>query len=493
MSDSCYDRLCALDREVAPLGQAMAVMGWDQEVNLPPKGLAARASALAALAGESHRRLSAPEVGEWLAGAEAEGANDEVAAANLRLWREGYDRRTKLPQSFVEEKSKVSSEAKMAWAGARKASDFALFAPLLEKQVELARRQSDYLGYDDHPYDALINLYERGMTTAKLRSLFGSFRAELAEIAAEAVERTKANPSREFTGSFPVEAQQQFNREVAESIGFDFEAGRIDTTTHPFCSGNAPGDTRLTTRYYDHDFSASCFGVLHEAGHGLYDQGLPAEHYPHPAYESVSLGIHESQSRMWENHVGRGLAFWQRWTQRAGELFPQLAGWTPEEMVAAVNRANFSFIRVDADEATYDLHIALRFEIEQALVSGELEVKDVPAAWNSAFKQSFGLEVPDDSKGCLQDIHWAMGGIGYFPTYTLGNLASAQLMEAAMQDESVASGYHAGDTLPLLAWMRERVHRHGSILTPDEIIQKATGKELSPDAFLGHLRTRFLG
>lgn len=487
-----YDQLCSLDRQTAPLGEAMALLGWDQEVNMPPSGVNARAETLASLAGEMHRRMSAPEIDGWIGECETNGECDSVVEANVRLWREGYDRRTKLPQEFVEEKSRVSSQAKAAWAEAREASDFSTFAPMLGKQVELARRQAGYLGYDDHPYDAMINLYERGMTTAKLKTIFGSFRDELAGVAAAAVERSMANPPKEFSGEFPVAAQQVFNREVAESIGFDFNAGRIDTTTHPFCSGIAPGDTRLTTRYYEHDFTASCFGVLHEAGHGLYDQGLPAEHYPHPAYSSVSLGIHESQSRLWENQVGRSLPFWTRWAKRAGELFPQLAGWSPEDFVAAVNRAAFSFIRVDADEATYDLHIALRFEIELALISGELEAADVPAAWNELFHKNFGLSVTDDASGCLQDIHWSMGAIGYFPTYTLGNLGAAQLMEAAMTDSHVASAFATGETAPLLQWMRDRVHRQGSILSPSQIIESATGSELAPDAFLRHLKSRFL-
>ena len=491
-NQDAYNKLCEVDANTAPLHHAMSILGWDQEVNMPPKGLQHRASTLAALAGEVHRRRSAPEIGEFLEACEADPFDSGSAeAANVALWREGFDRRTKFPQEFVEEKSRTSSEAKAAWADAREKSDFSLFAPLLERQVDIARREAEYIGYEDQPYDALIDLYERGMTTARLQEIFGSFRDELAEIAAAAVEGSKARAGKTMEGEFPEEAQKVFNREVAEWIGFDFEAGRIDTTTHPFCSGIAPGDTRMTTRYYPKDFTASLYGVMHESGHGLYDQGLPDEHFPHPAYNAVSLGIHESQSRLWENQIGRSLPFWEKWAKRAGEVFPQLAGWSPQDFVEVVNRAGYSFIRVDSDEATYDLHIALRFEIELLLLNGEIEVAEVPKIWNEKFQHMFGMEVTDDAHGCLQDIHWSMGALGYFPTYTLGNLGAAQLMEAAMEDSSLSAAFSAGDPLPMLAWMRKNVHSKGSMLTPPEIIHQATGKDLSPDAFLRHLRKRF--
>ena len=489
-----YENLCAVDRDAAPLQHAASILGWDQEVNMPAKGLAQRSAALAGLAGEMHKRYCQPQIAEWLSDCESDPfPAGSVEAANVSLWREGYDRRTKFPGEFIEEKSRTSSEAKAAWAEARKKSDFSLFAPLLERQVDIARREADYIGYVDQPYDALIEKFERGMTTANLQGIFGSFRGELTQIAGEAVERAEANPPRAFEGEFSIEGQQMINREVAEWIGFDFEAGRIDTTTHPFCSGIALGDTRMTTRYYPQDFTASLYGVMHESGHGLYNQGLPVEHFPHPVYDAVSLGIHESQSRLWENQIGRSLEFWNVWTERAGEIFPQLAGWTPEEMTAAVNCAGYTFIRVDADEATYDLHIALRFEVELMLLNREIEAADVPRVWNEKFKAMFGLDVPEDSQGCLQDIHWSMGALGYFPTYTLGNLGAAQLMESAMADTSVSAAFAGGDPHPLLDWMRPRVHRVGSSLTPSEIIEKATGKPLAPDAFLRHLRKRFLG
>lgn len=490
---SAYENLCGVDRDAAPLHHAASILGWDQEVNMPPKGLAQRSAALASLAGELHRRYCQPQIAEWLSDCESDPfSKGSVEAANVSLWRESYDRRTKFPGEFVEEKSRTSSEAKAAWAEARKKSDFSLFAPLLKRQVDIARREAEYIGYEDQPYDALIKLYERGMTTANLQGIFGSFRDELTQIAGEAVERTKANPPRAFEGEFSIEGQQTFNREVAEWVGFDFEAGRIDTTTHPFCSGISPGDTRMTTRYYPKDFTASLYGVMHESGHGLYDQGLPVEHFPHPVYDAVSLGIHESQSRLWENHIGRSLEFWNSWGGRAGEIFPQLSGWTPEEMTAAVNRADYTFIRVDADEATYDLHIALRFEMELLLLNREIEVADVPKVWNEKFKAMFGLVVPGDAQGCLQDIHWSMGALGYFPTYTLGNLGAAQLMESAMEDTTVSAAFGEGNPLPLLDWMRSEVHQIGSSLTPPEIIEKATGQPLKPDAFLRHLRKRFL-
>ena len=293
-------------------------------------------------------------------------------------------------------------------------------------------------------------------------------------------------------GPYPVAAQQRFNARVAAALGYDFEAGRIDTTTHPFCTGLGPRDVRLTTRYDEEDFTSSLFGVMHEAGHGMYEQGLPADDYGLPSGTAVSLGIHESQSRLWENQVGRSRAFWEQWYPVAREDFPQLADFPLEDFLAYIWQAAFSPIRVEADEATYDLHIILRFGLERRMLSGALAVKDVPAAWNEEFKALFGFAPENDRQGCLQDIHWSMGGLGYFSTYTLGNLAAAQLYAAARRDAAVAAAVDRAEYGPLLAWLRREVHAHGAVLDPSALITRATGEAPSRRHYVAHLRARYL-
>jgi carboxypeptidase Taq len=295
-------------------------------------------------------------------------------------------------------------------------------------------------------------------------------------------------------GPAPVAAQQALNREVAEGVGFDFRAGRIDTAVHPFCTTLGPRDVRLTTRYAENDFTSSLYGVLHEAGHGMYEQGLPYDpELPSlPLAAAVSLGIHESQSRLWENHVGRSLAFWKRWLPAARRHFPHLDGVKAKDATRAVNSARRSLIRVEADEVTYDLHILLRYRLERALVSGDLAPADLPAAWNERFRALLGIPVPGDREGCLQDVHWSFGLIGYFPTYSLGNINAAQLMAAARRDGTIAADLDEGRCESLLHWLRDRIHRHGTRHAPDDLIELATGERPDPRHLLQHLRERYL-
>jgi carboxypeptidase Taq len=305
------------------------------------------------------------------------------------------------------------------------------------------------------------------------------------------VERSASTPKNLLHGDYPVEKQTQLNREIAESLGFDFAAGRIDTTSHPFCTTLGPRDIRLTTRYDATDFTSSLFGVLHEAGHGLYEQGLPEADFGIPSGAAVSLGIHESQSRLWENHVGRSEAFWQKWLPKAAEFFPTLNAIAVEDFLRAIHRSEFSFIRTESDEATYDLHILLRFNLERRLLSGTLEVEDIPKAWNEAFEELFQLTPPDDAHGCLQDIHWSMGGFGYFATYTLGNLNAAQLFQKAMETPGVAQSFEKAEYFPLLQWLRDHVHCHGSVHHPMDLMRIATGHPTVPSPYLKHLQKRF--
>ena len=492
MKATAYEQLRNSAREIALLGSTASVLGWDQETYMPGGGVDYRAKQIAWLSARAHAQFTGTRFRRLLDAAEKEVAKgNPLGRANVREWRLDLERAVRIPTALVAEETETAARAKQAWAEARKRSDFGLFAPHLESILRIARKKAALWGYPDEPYDALLAGYERGTRTRDVAVLFDGLRPRLAKIARRAVKKSSAVSPGVLRGRYPVEKQQQLNREVAESIGFDFERGRIDTTAHPFCTTLGPSDVRLTTRYDVSDFTSSLFGVLHEAGHGLYEQGLPAEEFGAPAGSAVSLGIHESQSRLWENHVGRSEAFWDRWLPRARELFPNLRRVEAGDFLCAVNRAEFSFIRVEADEATYDLHILLRFDLERRLLSGELEVGGIPDAWNAGFEELFGLTPPDAARGCLQDIHWSMGGLGYFPTYTLGNLNAAQLFRTAMQERSVASGFRAGDYGPLLAWLRTSVHAQGATLSPRELVKKATGRVPDPADYLAHLEKRF--
>ncbi|MFT3992520.1 MAG: carboxypeptidase M32 [Luteolibacter sp.] len=480
-------------RECALIRSSAEVIGWDQETYMPPAAAEYRAAQLAWLSSRAHELATSDEWKQALEAAEAaDDGSDFTQSANLRQLRREFDRATKLPVELIARASSAASLAKHAWADARKKSDFSIFAPHLETLVGIAREQAALWDHNGEAYDALLDGYERATSTAAVAELFDTLKPALREIAAQAVKNSAAHAPTLPAGPYPVEAQKRFNEQVARSIGFDFEAGRIDTTTHPFCTTLGPRDIRLTTRYMESDFTSSLFGVLHEAGHGLYEQGLPADDFGLPSGSFASLGIHESQSRLWENHVGRSRAFWQRWYPVAQESFPQLADFPLENFLRYLWRAQFSPIRVEADEATYDLHILLRFDLERRIVSGSLAVKDVPAAWNTAFSQLFGFPPPDDAHGCLQDIHWSMGGLGYFATYTLGNINAAQLFAAAQKDPAIASATAQADYAPLLAWLRENVHSKGATLDPAELVRQATGSAPSPDAYLAHLKSRYL-
>lgn len=476
-------------REKAVVSSAASVIGWDQETYLPDSGHSWRADQLAWLSEKAHELGTSAAWGDALAEAES----NAESPALLAVMRRDYDRATKLPGELVAREAQASSLAKQAWAEARKKSDFPSFAPHLEILLGIAREKAERWGYQAEAYDALIDTYERGATAAVISTLFDALRPRLRDLAAAAVEKSAARDAKLPLGPYPVAAQQAFNAKVAASLGFDFDAGRIDTTAHPFCTTLGPRDIRLTTRYDEDDFTSSLFGVMHEAGHGLYEQGLPGTEFGLPSGEAASLGIHESQSRLWENHIGRSWPFWEKWLPVAAEHFPQLASVELEDFIAAVHRAEFSYIRVEADESTYDLHILLRFGLERRLVSGELAVKDVPAAWKESFEDLFGMIPPDDARGCLQDIHWSMGGLGYFPTYTLGNLNAAQLFAAATADESIAASVAKAEYASLLAWLRKYVHSKGAVMMPADIVKEATGKEPSPEAHLAHLARRYLG
>ena len=491
-----YGELIRRVKEIRLLDSCAAVLHWDQRTFMPPKGSGHRAEQLALLAGMVHQQITAPLMGELLA--EAEGSElvrgtGTPAAVNVREIRRTYDRATKLPQSLVEELARTTALAREVWVEARRQSDFARFRPWLEKLVALKRQEAEALGYTEVPYDALLDEYEPGERATRLTRLFDELKQELVPLV-EAIAASGRRPDLSILERhYPVDRQEALGRAAAAAIGFDFAGGRLDPTTHPFCSGIGPGDTRLTTRYNPRDFGDAFFSILHEAGHGLYDQGLDPAHYGTPLGEAVSLGIHESQSRLWENFVGRSRAFWEYFFPQARQMFPEALGDVSlNAFHFAINDVRPSFIRVDADEATYNLHILLRFEMEQALISGDLKVADVPAAWNEAFKGLFGLSPPDDARGCLQDTHWSGGAIGYFPTYTLGNLYAAQFFAQARADlGDLDAQFRRGEFALLKEWLNAKIHRHGQRYRAADLLVAVTGNPLSHRPFLDHLRNKF--
>jgi carboxypeptidase Taq len=495
-ADEAYAELVRRSKELGVINSCAAVLNWDHQTYMPQRGGALRGEQMAFLASLSHQKFTDPKVGELLAAVEAsELVRDPEAdaAANVRELRRAYDRATKIPPTLVAELARVTTEAQQVWEQAKKKNDYASFKPLLARVVELKRQEADAVGFKEHRYNALIDEYEPGTTVAELKALFAGLTAELAPLVKKIAESPKKPDTGILAREFPVDRQKVFAEAAAVAIGFDFAAGRLDTTAHPFCSGFGPGDCRITTRYNPRFFNEAFFGVLHETGHAMYEQGLPAEHFGTPLGAACSFGIHESQSRLWENQVGRGRPFWDHFFPRLRQTFPAaLADVPPDAFYFAINDVRPSLIRVEADEATYNLHIALRFELELALLSGDLNVNDLPGAWNERFKAFFGLGVPDDARGCLQDIHWSFGGIGYFPTYTLGNLYAAQLMDAARRDlGGLEEDFRRGDFARLKGWLGTHVHRHGQRYRAGELCRRATGSPLSPKPFLSYLSEKF--
>ena len=472
-SSKLVDDLTELLRSTAVLRSCASVLGWDEQTFLPPQGAEHRARQSSMLAGMIHERATAPRIGEILDALESQPVepHDLDRVALLRETRRTYDRMVKLPRRLVEELSHTTTLSQQAWVESKKRKEFAHFRPWLEKVIALKREEADAVsGPGTVRYNALLDDYEPGSTITQVQTLFAPLRTKLVAFAA-AIRDSGRRPETEILErEYPIEQQREFSGRAATAIGFDFSAGRLDEAAHPFCSGLGPGDCRLTTRYNAHHFPGAFFGTLHEAGHGIYEQGLPREKFGTPLGEAASLGIHESQSRMWENFVGRSRPFWEHFYPQAQATFPQaLSDVSLDRFHFAINDVRPSFIRVEADEVTYNLHIMLRFELEQALISGDLAPADLPGAWNQTFQQFFGLTPSDDSLGCLQDVHWSAGLIGYFPTYALGNMCAAQFFQKAEQEVGNLSGLFAqGDFQPLKTWLNQKIHVHGQRYRPNQ-------------------------
>lgn len=491
-----YRELCDYLRETAKLESTQAVLEWDERTGLPTKAGPYRAEQIACLAGLIHHRRTSGELGERL----AQLANSDLAAdphtesgCDIFWASRDYEKHCKLPQRLVEEITKATILGQQAWAAARQQNDFSSFLPHLKTIIALKREQAEAIGYDDHPYDALLDDFEPAATTAQVRPVLTDLREQLVTFVQTLQDADRSAPREILERKYPKEAQARFAREATERIGFDYERGRLDETDHPFCTSLGPHDCRILTRYDEEFFSTCFFGALHEAGHGMYDQGLPPDRFGLPSGSYISLGIHESQSRMWENAVGRSIEFWRHFFPAAQRAFPAaLSDVTVDQFHFAVNDVRPSLIRVEADEVTYNLHIVIRFELECAMITGDLIPEDAPAAWNEAYERNLGITPPDDAHGILQDIHWSAGLIGYFPTYTLGNLYAAQLFATA---QSSISDLHEqlenGSFDRLLSWLRRNVHAVGRRMTAGELLENVSGQSLQAQPLLDYLHGRF--
>jgi carboxypeptidase Taq len=490
------DALAELKARLATLTDlegASSLLGWDQNTYMPPGGAEARAQQLATLGKLSHELLTEARVGKLLKELGGAGfAEDSDEAALLRVTQRDFDRATKFPADFVESFTRLRSEGQQVWARARQDSDFAGFAPTLERLLDYSLRAADYLGYEDHPYDALHDLFEPGSKVGAVKEVFAELRdatVALLQVLKEAGREIDATP---LHGHFARDVQEKFGKRIVSDFGYSFEHGRLDPTVHPFASSSSKYDVRITTRYDETFLSQALFGTMHEAGHGMYEQYVDSSYDRGPLGGGASLGVHESQSRLWENLVGRSHGFWSHYYPYAQELFPDLGGVSLADFYAAINRVKPSFIRVEADEVTYNLHIMVRFELELALLEGSLKVKDLPEAWNGKYEDYLGVTPPNDALGCLQDIHWSFGAVGYFPTYTLGNIMSVQFFEAAKRAHpELADEIAQGNFETLLSWLRENIYRHGSKYEPADLLRRVTGSGLDAGPYIAYLSSKF--
>lgn len=495
IAQEAYNWLLENHKEMAYLGSFGSLAGWDQAAYTPKKGHPHRAMMQARLAKLLHQRATDPRIGERLVQVESAGWLKEptaVEAVNVREWRRAYDLQTKIPERLAVELAQATSEGQAIWEDARPKNDWESFKPILKKIFALTREAADAIGYKEERYDALLDQYEPGATAKQVEAIFKQVR----ETTVELLGRINGSSRRPNTALlhryFPKAAQESFGKEVIAKIGFDLEAGRLDVVAHPFMQGIGPGDVRLTTRYFEDFFNPGFFGIVHEMGHGVYGQGLLPEHFGTPMGTEISLGIHESQSRTWENLVGRSLGFWRYFWPKAQQHFEAFRDVKLEDFHFAINEVKPSLIRVEADEVTYNLHIMIRFEVELALLRGELEINDAPEAWDAKYQEYLGVRSPEIRDGVLQDVHWSAGLIGYFPTYSLGNLYGAQFFIQAEKDlGNLEAQFERGEFAPLLNWTREKIHHQGSRYWPRDLLRNVTGEDLNPQYLIDYLNRKF--
>lgn len=485
--------------ELSYISSATALLNWDMETYMPSEGVQMRGKTISVMSALVHEKFTSPEFEALITelnDARANGLLGEEESCVVReVWRD-FSREKKLPSAFVAELSQTTSDAHHVWVEARKKSDFSIFSPVLKKIIELKRQQADYYGYEYSPYNALLDGFEQDMTIADYEPIFEEVKAFLIPfIAAVQRDPSQARDDRGlFDGDFDIATQQALCKEILRHIGFPFERGRIDETPHPFTQGFHSGDVRITTRYDRDNVFFAIGSTIHEAGHAFYDLGLMQEHFGTPLGESLSLGIHESQSRLWENHIGKSRAFWTPLYPRLQEVFPKpFATISFDDFYRHLNRVEPSLIRTEADEVTYTMHVIIRYEIEREIIEGSLDVENIPEVWNQKVKTYLGIDVPDDARGCLQDVHWSCGYFGYFPTYALGNLYAAQMYAAATRDVlNLEEEITKGSFEHLREWLRTRVHVHGRHYAQDALIQQATGEKLNARHFVDYITKKYL-
>ncbi|KPJ84728.1 hypothetical protein AMJ57_05595 [Parcubacteria bacterium SG8_24] len=493
--DTLYARFMELRAEIAYLNSANCVLEWDMETFMPEAAADVRAKVMAHLSGAAHDRAVSPEYGDVLSALKERldaGRLQGIRAATVRkCWKE-YERERKLPGEFVRELADLCASSHHVWVRAKDNSDFGAFLPNLQRIVELKRQEAGLVGFVGSPYDALLDVYDPGTTTADVERVFRPLRLFLSDFIRRVVDSPHQPDAALARVSVPVATQELLCRRMAESLGFDFKSGRLDTSVHPFTTRLHPGDVRITTAYKEEDFLDALYSTIHEVGHGIYEQALSREHYGTPVGEAASYGFHESQSRMWENLVGRSRQFWEFYLPCLQHHAGLLLGVGPGDIYRAVNIVRPSLIRIEADEVTYNLHICLRFDIERGLIEGEYEPQDLPEVWKGLIREYLGVEVPDDARGVLQDVHWSAGYFGYFPSYALGNLYAAQLYAKAQSDiEGLEDGFREGKFRPLFDWLRDRVWCHGGALEAPELVTRSTGSPPDASHFTSYVERKF--
>ncbi len=495
MPSTNFERLLEISATLADLNAASALLSWDQEINMPEGAALIRAEQLATLSGLVHQMATSPELSRIL-----EELKQEQEQERLQEWQKALVRETarehehavKLPEEHVREFARAQSMAHHAWKQARAESDFSIFADSLSHLVQLKRREAEHFGYAENPYDALIDLHEPGMTVAQLTPVFERLQQGTRALLGRIGESAGQVDASVLFKDFDPDTQLRFARETVKELGFNFDTGRIDLSAHPFCTSFAPTDVRLTTRIFRNDLRSCLFGLIHEAGHGMYEQGFDPRFARTALAGGISMGIHESQSLFWENPIARSEEFW-RWRFPAlRQAFPeQTAGLDSWEFFGAINVVKPSLIRIEADELTYNMHIILRFQIEEALINGRMEVADIPAVWNNMMQELLGVVPASDAEGCLQDIHWSFGGFGYFPSYTLGKLYAAMFFEQMEQEiPGLRDDVGAGRFDRILGWLRENIHHWGKVKTASELVADVCGRPLSEDAFLRYITAK---
>ena len=488
-----YQKLERRLEEISRLGGIMGILHWDQEVIMPNGAAESRASQMGVLAGTIHEKSTDPEMGKLLDALDKENSFTAFEQCNIREARREYDMETKVPKDLVMEMAELSSKGHQVWIKARSENKFSDFAPVLKQLVELKKRWAEYVSPEVSSYDANIDLYERGATMAKITPVFESLKSELIPLIRD-IQESDYKPNSSFMkGNFLVDKQEALGRRISEDMGFVFDRGRMDVSVHPFCGGSHPTDVRITTRYRTDNFIESLYAVIHETGHGLYEQGRMKDGRDLPASEALSMGIHESQSLFWERMIAQSPAFCNRYLPLIAETFPETFNTvSPEQLYEAVNVSEPSYIRVEADEVTYPMHVILRYEIEKGFFDGSVEIDTLPELWNSKMKEYLGIEPSSDTLGVLQDTHWSGAAFGYFPSYTLGAIYASQFYQTLQQDiPDLEYEIKSGNLATIRQWLNQKIHEKGRLLTVSDLVKQVTGDDLNPTVFLDYLKKKY--